>query len=77
MNPPPRVDRYLYWSEPPPEPSPRLLWWQQRFRDGFSPNKRVRSMGYDAASEWYGVYIWEYINVLAALENSSGKPSRE
>ena len=31
-------------------------------------------MGYDSAAEWYGVYIWEYINVLAtASQKPNGK----
>ena len=72
---PPRVDNVeRYCGDPPPEPSPRLLWWQQRFRDGFSPNKRVRTMGYYESAEWCGVYIWEYINVLAT---ASQKPNGE
>ncbi len=56
-----------YWTEPPPEPSARLLYWQERVKQGWRPNKRIRRMGYYMASHWYGVYIWEYIHVMIPL----------
>jgi hypothetical protein len=62
---PPRVaDHYLYWSNPPPSASPRCLYWVQRFEDGWRGNRRTGGFGYDEAAEYFGVYIWEYLNVL-------------
>jgi hypothetical protein len=64
MPPPPRVDRYAYWLDPPPEPSPRLQWWLTRVNAGWRPNRRIRMMGYDESAGWFGVYLWEWTNVL-------------
>lgn len=65
---PPRVDdHYRYWQFAPPEPSPRLLWWCERVRSGWSRNRRIGSQGYDTSAQYFGVYIWEYINVLQPL----------
>lgn len=65
---PPRVkDFTLYWNDKPPEPSDRLVYWIGRYANGYRPNSRVRSMGYYEASEFYGVYIWEYLHVIAGL----------
>lgn len=59
---PPKVDDIeRYWIRPPPEPSARCLWWRDRFRDGFRPNRRISTLGYYATAEWYGVYLWEYL----------------
>lgn len=68
MNAPSKVgDVYKYWEDPPPEPSPRVLHWQKKIRDGWRPNARVRQMGYDEASTFFGVYVWEYFNVIQPL----------
>lgn len=69
MKKPKRVaDHYLYWTDPPPEISPRCAWWAAEISAGrFRPNQRVRRMGYDPAAEFFGVYIWEYLNVLRPL----------
>lgn len=66
---PPRVGNHdTYWSEPPPEPSPRLVWWLDRIiAESWEPNRRISAMGYDEASEWYGIYIWECQRVLRPL----------
>lgn len=56
-----------YWGEPPPEPSPRLSEWIQKFNDWWKPNRRIRQMGYHKSAEFYGVYIWEYINVIRPM----------
>lgn len=62
---PARVDdRYRYWSDAPPELSPRCLYWLRQIERGWRPNRRIGGEGYDAAAEWYGVYIWEYLNAL-------------
>ena len=65
---PPRVgDRYAFWSHPPPERSARCAWWVRRIEGGWRRNRRISGMGYDEASEHFGVYVWEYTNVLAPL----------
>lgn len=62
---PPRVDHYAFWGEPPAELSPRCRYWLAQIERGWRPNRFVRRMGYDEAAEWYGVYLWEYLNVIA------------
>lgn len=54
-----------YWNVPPPEPSPGLVKWLAKIADGWRPNRRIRSMGYYSAAEFYGVYIWEYLHVIS------------
>ncbi len=58
------IDIYQYWTDPPPEPSARLAGWLAKIERGWRPNKRVRFMGYDESSRFYGVYVWEYLNVI-------------
>lgn len=38
-----------------------------RINAGWRPNRRLRSMGYHESAEYFGVYIWEYLNVLYPL----------
>lgn len=65
---PPRVaDRYDHWGEEPPELSPRCTWWVRQIKRGWRPNKHICRYGYDSAAEWYGVWIWEYVNVIRPL----------
>lgn len=65
---PPRVaDRYLYWLDPPPVLSPRCLYWSRQIERGWLPNRRIGSYGYDVSAGWFGVYIWEYLNILYPL----------
>lgn len=63
---PPRVrDIEENWGTlPPPEPSPRCLWWVNRIAAGWRPNRRIKIMGYYEASAYYGVWIWEYLDIL-------------
>jgi hypothetical protein len=69
---PPRVkDKYEYWLKPPPDPSPRCTWWLGEFAKGWQPNRRVRGEGYTGAADFYGVYVWEYLNVIAPLESQA------
>ena len=58
---------YEYWSEPPPEPSPKLAKWIEKICSGWKPNRRISVMSYEEASEFYDVYIWEYFNVIQPL----------
>lgn len=60
----PAIDVTGFWTEPPPKPSEGLKKWMDKIRDGWRPNRRIRSLGYHEAAEFYGVYIWEYINVI-------------
>lgn len=62
---PPRVDRYAYWGTAPDEPSPRCVFWLRQIGRGWRPNCHIQRMGYDESAEWYGVFMWEYLNVLA------------
>lgn len=65
MNPPRVTNVETYWTAAPPERSPRCAHWLTRFTEGWRPNRRVCGFGYHEAAEYYGVYIWEYINVLS------------
>lgn len=63
---PPRVtDRYAYWGEPPPVRSERCWYWMRQIDRGWRPNRAIDSHCYDCSAEWYGIWIWEYLNVLA------------
>lgn len=58
-----------YIEAAPDTASPRALWWVERINNGWRPNRRVKSFGYEEASKFYGVYIWEYVNIIrTALE---------
>lgn len=64
---PPRIpsgQHYDYWGERPPEISARCLYWLRQIERGWLPPARVRCEGYDSASVWYGVYIWEWTNLI-------------
>lgn len=62
---PPRVfDHYAFWRDRPPEQSARCTWWLARIAAGWRPNARVSAMGYDDKAEFFGVWMWEYLNVL-------------
>jgi hypothetical protein len=65
---PPRVsDSYLFWVTSPPELSARCAWWTRRIRGGWRPGRRLRELGYDTSARYYGVYVWEYLNVISPL----------
>jgi hypothetical protein len=62
---PPRVhDHYAFWGDPPPELSSRCEYWVRQMERGWAPNRRIRSKDYDSSAEWYGIYIWEYWNII-------------
>lgn len=68
MQAPRRVDSIeAFWSEPPPERSPRCTWWVQRVTDGWRGNRRISGMSYYTSAAYFGVYIWEWINVLSPM----------
>lgn len=63
---PPRVDdHYRYWSEPPPERSERCAYWLRQIDRGWRPNRFLRRECCDCSAEWYGVYVWEYLNEIS------------
>jgi hypothetical protein len=66
--PPAVEDRYLYWGQAPPDLSDRCQWWVEQFDAGFRPNRAYRMEGYDTSAELYGVWIWEYLNVICPRE---------
>lgn len=60
-----------YWTEPPPEQSARCTFWINCINNnGWRPNRRVSTMGYSERTRFFGVYIWEYLNVLSPLLQS-------
>lgn len=65
--PPPVADRYRYWDSPPPDLSPRCVYWTSQIEQGWLPNRRISRYGYDSSAGWYGVYIWEYLSVLSPM----------
>lgn len=64
----PKVDDATeYWDEPPPMASPRCIFWKTKIRSGFRANYRIRKLDFEEASDFFGVYIWEYVNILNPL----------
>ena len=64
---PPRVDIWAFQERAPPAPSARMLWWQDRIRAGWRRNRRISAMAYTEAAEHFGVYLWEWLNVLSPM----------
>lgn len=56
-----------YWTTPPPNPSARCTYWVERIKNGWRPNRRVNQMGFGEASLFFGIYVWEYRNVIIPL----------
>lgn len=62
---PPRVaDHYTYWGDEPPEVSARCQYWLRQIERGWRPNGEISSKCYDCSAEWFGVYIWEWTNLI-------------
>lgn len=53
-----------YWQEKPPKQSPECTAWIAKIMDGWKPNRRIRQMGYHEKAAFFGVYIWELVNVI-------------
>jgi hypothetical protein len=52
---------------------PRLAWWLDRIANGWIDNNRVGELGWLEKAEFFGVYGWEYVNVIApALDKARG-----
>lgn len=62
--PPPVADEYAYWGNPPPKLSPRCVYWMRQIQRGWRPNRRIQIMGWSSSTEWFGVWTWEYLNVI-------------
>src|SRR5882757_3439180 len=76
--PPAVADRDAYWGAAPPTPSPRLAYWLRRLDEGsWHPNKYFRRQGYDGSAGWAGVYVWEYLHVLAPAITADAWASAE
>lgn len=55
-------------SRQPPEISERCRWWVDRIQNrGWIGNKRTMAMGYEDATEYFGVYVWEWVHVIQPL----------
>lgn len=69
---PPRIpdDEERYWGQPPPTPSERCVYWVRQIERGWLPNRHISMNGYHTSAIWYGVYIWEYLNILYPLIES-------
>ncbi|WP_328439142.1 hypothetical protein [Nocardia puris] len=75
--PTPVDDRYAYWLNAPPESSAACVYWVRQIERGWLPNRRISQQGYDCSAGWYGVYIWEYLNVISlAVEAARTRSSR-
>lgn len=65
---PQRVDNQQeYWSRPPPQLSARCQYWVDKLSTGYVVNTRITGQGYYTACEYFGVYLWEYLNVLSPM----------
>ena len=53
-----------FWIEPPDTQSDMCDYWVASIDAGCEPDADVLSMGYYGASEFLGVYIWEYVNTI-------------
>ena len=54
-----------FWITSPPKLSDRCTWWVARIEAGWRPNRRISGAGYSGSAAYYGVYIWEYLNVIS------------
>jgi hypothetical protein len=75
--PPPVEDPFRYSSEPPPEMwSPRLQYWVLRRslfsptmfgKDRWRPNRHIRRLNDVDSARRYGIYVWEWVNMLGPI----------
>ncbi|MFI5436442.1 hypothetical protein ACHMZP_32160 [Rhodococcus baikonurensis] len=56
-----------YWLFAPSQLSRRCAYWVRQIERGWLPNRRIVREGYQNGADWFGVYIWEYLNVLDPL----------
>lgn len=62
---PPRVE--TDWAPEGTPTSPRCLWWIEKIRGGWKRNRRLKTMGYEEAAAYFGVYNGEYVSILWPL----------
>ena len=67
VKPPAVDDVQAFWGSPPKGRSPRCAYWVEQIEKGWIRNRRIGGMGYFEAAEWFGVYLWEYLNVLSPM----------
>jgi hypothetical protein len=67
------IDVTQYWEAPPPQRSTNCNKWLARFADGWKANRRIRQMGYHEAADFFGVYIWEFTNLLLPAMKGGGR----
>lgn len=72
--PPAVPDPYAYWSTPPPTMSPRCAYWLRQIDAGWLPNRRWRRHGRDVAADLFGVWLWEYLHVIAPALAATSPP---
>ena len=58
---------YDHFPEPPPNPSPRCVYWLRRIRRGWVVPGHVRGDGYSMATKYFGVYVSEYLRKIAPM----------
>ena len=75
--PPAVADHYTFWLDPPPSRSDRCAWWERQIARGWRPSRRVAREGYDASAQWFGVWLWEYLNVLVPAMSEPVTPAAE
>lgn len=67
------ADHYAYWLEKPPAESERWAYWLRQIERGWRPSRSIWQLGYDSSTQWYGVWIWEYLNrIYPALDAATG-----
>ena len=62
-----KIDVTEYWSNPPPNPTENLIRWIGKIQSGWRPNRRIRRLGHQRSAEFFGVYLWEYVEVLCPI----------
>lgn len=60
----------LHWETKPDRLSERCVYWVRQILRGWRPPRRIAGEGYYGATEWYGVWLWEYLHVLFPLLNA-------
>ncbi|MCQ4148697.1 hypothetical protein [Rhodococcus qingshengii] len=63
----PVVEVEDWWIDAPPQLSTRCEYWVRQIVRGWLPNRRIAGEGYYSSAIWYGVWIWEYLNVIYPL----------
>lgn len=68
---PPKVkDIYANTGRDTGELSERCRWWLRQIERGWRPNRRIASECWECSADWYGVYGWEFMDVICpALKN--------